>query len=95
MSSMNFFMKRMPRPFGCSRFSGSSGSRTGDGSKPVALVLDPDDQLVPLERQVDVDLLVRILLVAVLDRVGDRLADGQVDPVPGVLVDAEPFERVA
>src|SRR6185436_8259930 len=59
-----------------------------------ALVLDPDDQLVSFEQQVDVDLLARILRIAVLDRIGDRLADRQIDRVSGVLLDAELIERI-
>src|SRR6185436_6423900 len=36
----------------------------------------------------------RVLGVAMLERVGDRLADGDVDPVAGVAVHAQPFQRV-
>src|SRR6185295_1576809 len=50
----------------------SRGQRIGDlrGIEPRALVLHPDHQLLPFDRQVHVDLLRRVLGIAVLDRVG-------------------------
>src|ERR1700680_242544 len=67
------------------------------GIEALPLVLHPDDQPVPrvaLEGEIDVDLLRGVFQVAVLDGVGHRLADRDVDPMPVVVVQSELIQRV-
>ena len=68
--------------------------RVGDffGLEALALVFDADHELVGGRRrhraELDEHALVRIVLVAVLDGVDDRLADRDADPVQLILVEA-------
>src|SRR6266545_5210630 len=61
------------------------------GLESLALIRDADDELGGSldgrERKLDRHDLVGMLAVAVLDRVDDRLADGDADPVDGVFVE--------
>src|SRR5258708_27217012 len=67
--------------------------RIGDlgGLEPLPLIGDLDHELGRRldrgEREFDRDVLAAILAVAVLDRVDDRLADGDADPVDRILVE--------
>src|SRR5207249_8949220 len=47
-----------------------------------------------LFRSFDEDVLARIVAIAVLDGVDDRLADGDADPMPRVLVEADAARQV-
>ena len=92
-SSMKLRMKKMPRPLALRRFSGASGSGSSSGSNPSAVVPHADEQFFRdprrPHREVDLDRFRRVVAVAVLDRVDDRLADRDLDPVPGVLVELQ------
>ncbi len=92
-SSMKLRMRKMPRPLRLQEVLGRQGIGDFLGLEALALVLDPDDQFAGVVRrdgaELDDDALAEIALVAVLDGVDDRLADGDADPVELVLVEAD------
>ena len=97
-SSMKLRIRKMPRPLDLSRFSGSSGLATCSGSKPSPWSRTRIDELRHVGRgrrlELDEHVLGRVVAVAVLDRVDDRLADRDADPVQRVLVEADAARQV-
>ena len=92
-SSMKLRMRKMPRPLRLQEVFG--GQRIGDRLRieALALVAHANHQLARLaardRREVDEHVLGRIVAIAVLDGVDDRLADGDTHPVHALVVEAE------
>ena len=95
---MKLRMKKMPRPLDLRRFSGTSGSSTVWGSKPLPWVEHTNGQLRGLGDRVklklDDDPFCLIFIVAMFDRVDYRFAHSNADPVHGVIIEVPDFSDV-